>query len=300
MGTQSIANAINETCTAIWILLKPEVMPKPKRQDWERIEEGFRKRWHFPNCIGSVDGKHISIQKPSNTGSLYYNYKGYFSIVLLAVVDAYYKFITVDIGQYGSNCDSNVFRSSTFGRKYINYGVDGPPEKRLPNYDQEGPMPHVLVGDEAFPCLHNLMRPYPRYLNDRTLPHDESIFNYRLCRARMTVECAFGILAQRFRIFSRRIPLSETNADKIIQAACCLHNYLTEEKAVEQIYEDLNPNREPFLDEAGVACLYLPRLQGYRTSEDAQGVRDIFKAYFNSPQGRVSWQENRITYSRSN
>ena len=143
MGTQSIANAINETCTAIWILLKPEVMPKPKRQDWERIE-GFRKRWHFPNCIGSVDGKHISIQKPSNTGSLYYNYKGYFSIVLLAVVDAYYKFITVDIGQYGSNCDSNVFRSSTFGRKYINYGVDGPPEKRLPNYDQEGPSPMCL------------------------------------------------------------------------------------------------------------------------------------------------------------
>ena len=116
----------------------------------------------------------------------------------------------------------------------------------------------------------------------------------------MTVECAFGILAQRFRIFSRRLPLSETNADKIIQAACCLHNYLMEEKAVEQIYEDLNPNREPFLDEAGVACLYLPRLQGYRTSEDAQGVRDIFKAYFNSPQGRVSWQENRITYSRAN
>ena len=101
----------------------------------------------------------------------------------------------------------------------------------------------------------------------------------------MTVECAFGILAQRFHIFSRRIPLSSDNADKIIQAACCLHDYLTADKAVEQIYEDLNPTNQPFLDEAGVACLYLPHLQGYRTSEDAQEICDIFKGYFNSPQG---------------
>ena len=140
MGTQTIANAINDTCKAIWTELKPEVMPKPKIQDWERIEQGFKKRWHIPNCLGAIDGKHISLYKPPNSGTLYYSYKGYFSTIPLAVVDAYYKFITVVIGEYGSNCDSNVFRSSTFGQKYINDQVDAPPEKQLPDYNQEGPM----------------------------------------------------------------------------------------------------------------------------------------------------------------
>ena len=169
--------------------------------------------------------------------------------------------------------------------------------KRLPNFNQEGPVPHVIVADEAFPQLHTLMRPYPRSAK-ATLPRDEAVFNYRLCRARMSVECAFGILAQRWRIFSRRIPLSEDNADKVVQAACCLHNYLTENKAIDQIYTELNPAREAYLDEEGVVCLYLPRLSGYHSSQDAMGVRDIFKGYFNSPQGRVSWQEDRITYRR--
>ena len=70
----------------------------------------------------------------------------------------------------------------------------------------------------------------------------------------MPVKCAFGILAQRWRIFSRRIPLSEDNADKIVQAACCLHNYLTKDKVIDLIYTELNPGREAYLDEENV-CL---------------------------------------------
>ena len=153
---------------------------------------------------------------------------------MLALVDASYRFIYVDIGEYGSNADSNVFQFSNFGAKYTGNKLNVPGLKRLPNYNQQGPMPHVIVADEAFPLLHTLMRPYP-HSRESTLPRDECIFNYRLSTARMVVENAFGILAMQWRIFDRRMPLSTENADKVIQAAACLHNYLTEEKDFSKI-----------------------------------------------------------------
>ena len=114
----------------------------------------------------------------------------------------------------------------------------------------------------------------------------------------MVVENAFRILAQRWRIFSRKIPLSTKNVDKVVKAACVLHNYLCEDKDIDvnKMNMQLNPMREQYFPEDAVACLYMPRLHGYRSSADAQGVRDIFKSFFNSLQGALTWQHNRISY----
>ena len=237
----------------------------------------------------------MAIISPPASGSLFYNYKGYYSLVLMALVDANYRFVYVDIGEYGSNSDSNVFQFSKFGQKFMNEKLNIPGNKRLPNYNDEGPMPHVIAADEAFPLLHNLMRPFPR-CRESTLPKQEAIFNFRLSHARMCVENAFGILVQRWRIFNRRIPLSADNADNVIKAACCLHNYLTEDKNYKNMCAELNPKGRQCMDDRGVVCMYLPRLHGYRSRDDAQAVRNLFKTYFNSPQGSVTWQEARISY----
>lgn len=77
-----------------------EYMPVPTRQDWLEIAHGFQERWNFPNCIGAIDGKHVVLQAPPASGSLYYNYKGTHSIVLLALVDAHYKFRVIDVGAF--------------------------------------------------------------------------------------------------------------------------------------------------------------------------------------------------------
>ena len=116
-----------------------------------RIAHRFGTRWNFPNCIGALDGKHVVIQAPRKSGSLFFNYKGSFSTVLMALVDADYRFIYIDIGEYGSNADGSIWKFSEFGKAFIQGTLDIPPLKSLPNFPEGGPLPHCIVADEAFP-----------------------------------------------------------------------------------------------------------------------------------------------------
>ena len=101
------------TCDIIWDVLQPVYMPEPTRLDWINIGNQFYTRWNFPNCLEALDGKHIIMTAPAKSGSLFFNYKGSFSANLMALVDADYKFIYIDVGNYGSDADGQVFKCST-------------------------------------------------------------------------------------------------------------------------------------------------------------------------------------------
>lgn len=81
-------------------------LPPPTKEQFKQNGIEFGKRWNFPNVMGCLDGKHVRVQCPKKTGSLYYNYKDFFSIVLLALVGPNYKFIGVDIGSFGREGDA--------------------------------------------------------------------------------------------------------------------------------------------------------------------------------------------------
>lgn len=84
-----------------------------------------------------------------------------------------------------------------------NNTLNVPADRPLPGAEQQGPVPVTIVGDAAFPLNRYLMRPFP----GRHLGRWKKIFNYRLSRARMVLECAFGILAARWRVLHTPISM---------------------------------------------------------------------------------------------
>ncbi|XP_068229751.1 putative nuclease HARBI1 [Palaemon carinicauda] len=98
----TLCKFIPEVCKTTIAVYKDEVLCYFKtEEEWKEVAARFSSRWNYHNCLGAVDGKHITIKKPPNAGSYYYNYKGFHSIVLMAVADATYKLLYVDVGAKG-------------------------------------------------------------------------------------------------------------------------------------------------------------------------------------------------------
>ena len=115
--------------------------------DWKKIAARFEKDWNFPNCIGALDGKHIAIECPSNAGSMYYNYKGFHSLVLMAMCDANYCFSLVDIGNFGRDNDAAIFNQSNMGMTFHEGEMNLPTAEVIDGFC----LPFVIVSDEIFP-----------------------------------------------------------------------------------------------------------------------------------------------------
>ena len=132
-------------------------MSTPTAEFWKQVTAEYESHWQFPNCVGSIDGKHILMQVPSHSGSMYFNYKKTYSVVLLAVEDARYNFVVVDVGAQGKHSDGHLFSNSTFGKR-LKYGsLNLPSPAYLPGTTTTSPF--VFVADKAFPLHNNLMRP---------------------------------------------------------------------------------------------------------------------------------------------
>lgn len=143
-----------------------------------------------------------------------------------------------DVGAYGKNSDSIIFQRSKIGRRFLNRQMDLPAPSPLPDSDIVAP--YTMVGDEAFPLTEYMLRPYPGVQS--SADPSKAHFNHRLSRARRIVENAFGIFAQRFRIYFSPIALPPKHVKIVVMSSLLLHNCLTPSSF------DLNTNeRNPFL-----------------------------------------------------
>ncbi|KAJ8883780.1 hypothetical protein PR048_015634 [Dryococelus australis] len=222
MNDRMVLNIVNEISTAIWKVIQPLYRPQPATETWENIARDFEQRWQFPNLTGAIDGKHVTIRKPADSGSSYFNYKQTFSMVLVVTVDANYKFVSINVGYMERFSDGSIFASSILAKHLNEQTLQLPPPKSLPAFEHT--LPYVFVEDEAFFLSEHLIRPYPKKII--TGNQENKVFNYRLSRVRQPVECAFGILASRFRVFRKSFEIKVDSVDNVLKVACVFHNYL--------------------------------------------------------------------------
>nr|CAI5829874.1 unnamed protein product [Callosobruchus analis] len=219
MGSRTVSAIVKDTCTAIWEIFQSlEMKPPSSKERWEEIAENYYRRTNFPNCIGSVDGKHIR--------------------------------------KLAQNC------------------LNMPEAKPLPNTN-DTPLPYVFLGVDAFPLNNNFMEPYPR----SNLKTQRRIFNYHLSRSRRTVDCAFGIVSNRWRVFHTSMTIPPDFAVLVTKAACVLHNFVRRrdgyrfEDTLAHYFEDI-PFRSP----------------QHRSTNRGRNIRDNFAQYFMTPVGEISYQ----------
>lgn len=214
----------------------------------------------------------------------------------MAVVDAHYNFIYVDIGCQGRISDGGVFRNTSLWKKLENHQLMLPPDEPLPAQDES--LPYVFVGDDAFALSKNMMKPYSGVYEKG---NKKRIFNYRLSRARRIVENVFGIMSSVFRVFRRPILLDTKKVTTITMACALLHNFLRRSKSSSSRYcppgtFDLEKDGEILpgswrKEQNNIASLLPMRNVPRRSSNDAKNVRELFADYFIS-NGAVPWQES--------
>ncbi|XP_070378864.1 uncharacterized protein [Dermacentor albipictus] len=217
---------------------------------------------------------------------------GTFSIVLMAIVDAKYKFMMVDVGAPGRHSDGGVFKSCTFGKKLNDGVVALPAAVRLPKSQKVAP--HVFVGDEAFQLRTDFLRPFP---GKGMLPI-QRVFNYRLSRARRIVENAFGILTARWRILLGPMNLLPKNATFAVLACCALHNFISSARETtycppgyvdsEDDYGNIVPGQWRS-DAVSSSLLDLETTPSRNYRASAADTRNLFAQYFFN-EGAIAWQ----------
>jgi hypothetical protein len=132
--------------------------------------------------------------------------------VLLAVVNAEYKFLYVDVGCNSRVSDGGVFNRCSLYHALATGTIELPPAIPLPGQSQ--PVPYFFVADDSFAMRNYIMKLYP--FKDQSAP--DRIFNYRLSRARRIVENVFGITANRFHVLRKPLIQNPTNTVNIVLA----------------------------------------------------------------------------------
>ena len=174
---------------------------------WKKIVHWYEVKWNFLSCIGAIDGKHFRIVKPKTSGSLFYNYKGYCSVQMLALVDTSYCFTYVEVGAEGQLGDGGQWQHRKLKLATDKDKLHLCPPFALPVTDIQ--LPYVIVADNAFALDEHMLK----LCNRQKMDHKQQIFNYRFSRVRRCSENTFSL----------KVPALPQSHTRISRKHCHLH-----------------------------------------------------------------------------
>ena len=160
IGLSTAATITKEVCQAIVDILWEEIVNKhmPKtEEDYKTKMVDMEEMWQFPCCWAAIDGCHIPIKCPPGgleANKEYHNFKNFYSIVLMAMVDSHYRFIWGSCGYPGNSHDAIILQSTDLWAKQN----DQSPPIGKPVGNQT--IPPLVVADSAFPFTTWLMKPF--------------------------------------------------------------------------------------------------------------------------------------------
>lgn len=270
IASSTLAYIVPDTCRAIASVLGPLFAKVPDtEEEWKKISSNFLRRWQYPKLIGCLDGKHYQLRCPEKSGSQFHNYKGTFSVLVLAISDAFHRILYFKVGMQGSSNDSGAWLYSDFREALESSSLQIPTAP-------EGQVEYHLAADGAFPLSDRMMVPYQSFSSSGK----EDLFNYQLSRARRIIEGSFGMISARFRLFQTSMNLKPKNAQLVISACFILHNFLL----------SVEPFKRPDLPKIQDPAIFLDRVEGNFPSKGYKqraALCDFFSA-----EGSVAWQIN--------
>ncbi|WKY10952.1 hypothetical protein Q1695_002924 [Nippostrongylus brasiliensis] len=204
LGKSTVRSIVYEECRATMDEFFAEAFPKPTRRTWEENAELFSRLWKYPRGVGSLDGKHFKVFAPQKSGSTYFNYKAYFSLVLLAIVNGGYRIVSFELGGKERESDAGLFRTS--------------PLKRLLEAC------HPLFPEGADLGGEDVVDYHTEIENDLAKAH----FNVTSVRESSNVR-------MKFIIFQRALIGSPDNCKLLIAATLVLHNLLAQRLTPQQL-----------------------------------------------------------------
>ena len=221
VGKATISRVVQTTARHLRAKLLSRAINLPNdARRWASVREKFWTLWNIPAC-GAIDGKLIRLIAPPNCGSLYYSYKGFHAMILLAVSAADGAFLYVNVGAPGSNCDSNVYCNSQFFNQLSSGSLNLPSPFFLPQTRIS--VHNFFLADAAFPGSIRIVKPLP---NSKCLsPHDVA-YTYRISRGRRIVENSFGRLVRLFPALDGPLRTGYLTSCDIVTSMCILSNFL--------------------------------------------------------------------------
>ncbi|XP_030383296.1 uncharacterized protein LOC115630780 [Scaptodrosophila lebanonensis] len=209
MGPSTVRAIVQETCDLLWNILAPAFLPQPNEQAYTNIAENYEQMWHVPHCLGAVDCKLVDL-----------SYRGQKEIVLLASCDTNLAFTSIDIATVEAN---KLTWQQDFATQLFNHQLsDLMPAEPLDETDIANAA-YTYIADASFPMRENLITSY----TGGNLNRDQVQFNKLLSQAlEGSIGKAFDVLFSRWSVLTKPLPMSPTNAVKIVKAVVVLHNFV--------------------------------------------------------------------------